>query len=191
MIKERLYESAIMKKNTNFLRIPMNRIFALILMDIMSIVVASFAAIFLRFEFSFKEIPQEYLDKYEFILPYTIALTLFFFLIWKLYKSVWRYASATELINIAFATSCAALAQVIFCYMTSRLMPRSYYVLYWFFLFAFTCMIRFSYRILRVLNSKRASIFSGNDKVDVMIIGAGAAANMIIKASPASISICV
>ena len=181
MIKERLYESAIMKKNTNFLRIPMNRIFALILMDIMSIVVASFAAIFLRFEFSFKEIPQEYLDKYEFILPYTIALTLFFFLIWKLYKSVWRYASATELINIAFATSCAALAQVIFCYMTSRLMPRSYYVLYWFFLFAFTCMIRFSYRILRVLNSKRASIFSGNDKVDVMIIGAGAAANMIIK----------
>ena len=36
-----------MKENINFLKIPINRIIALILMDIMSIVLASFAAIYI------------------------------------------------------------------------------------------------------------------------------------------------
>ncbi len=170
-----------MKKKRNFLKIPMNRIIALLLLDVMSIIAASFGALFLRFEFSFKAIDKQYLERYEFILPYTIVLTLFFFVIWKLYKSVWRYASATEMLNIAFATSCAALGQVVMCYAFDQKMPRSYYALYWFFLFSLTCAIRFSYRILRILNSKRTSLAGGNKRINVMIIGAGAAANMILK----------
>ena len=71
----------IMKKNNKFLRIPINRIIALILLDIMSIVVASFAAIYIRFDFSFSGIPQEYLIKFEHIIPYNILLTLLFFYI--------------------------------------------------------------------------------------------------------------
>ncbi len=169
------------EKNTSFLKIPVNRIIALILMDVMAVIASSFGAIFLRFEFSFKEIPKEYLERYERFLPYTIILTLFFFLIWKLYKSVWRYASATELINIAFATSCAALAQAILCIVMEWIMPRSYYVLYWFFLFGFTCVVRFSYRIMRVLSSRKSSILGRKPRINVMVIGAGAAANMILK----------
>ena len=172
---------SVVEKNKSFLKIPVNRIIALILMDVMSVIASSFAAIFLRFEFSFKEIPKEYLKRYETFLPYTIVLTLFFFLIWKLYKSVWRYASATELINIAFATSCAALAQTILCVVMELPMPRSYYVLYWFFLFGLTCVIRFSYRIMRVLNSRRSNILGRKPRINVMVIGAGAAANMILK----------
>ncbi len=169
------------EKNTSFLKIPVNRIIALILVDVMAVIASSFGAIFLRFEFSFKEIPKEYLERYERFLPYTIILTLFFFLIWKLYKSVWRYASATELINIAFATSCAALAQAILCIVMEWIMPRSYYVLYWFFLFGFTCVVRFSYRIMRVLSSRKSSILGRKPRINVMVIGAGAAANMILK----------
>ena len=97
-----------MKESNNFLKIPINRIIALVLLDIMSIVVASFAAIYIRFDFSFNGIPEEYLIKFEHIIPYNILLTLLFFALWKLYKSVWRYASATELLNIVFATTCAA-----------------------------------------------------------------------------------
>lgn len=170
-----------MKKNRNILGIPLNRIFALLLLDIMAVIVASFAAIFVRFEFSFKSIPAEYMKIYEHILPYTIALTIFFFFIWKLYKSVWRYASATEMVNIAFATTCAAIAQIVVCFALDQKMPRSYYVLYWFFLFGLTCVIRFSYRILRIFNSKRSSIVGGNAKINVMVIGAGAAGNAILK----------
>ena len=170
-----------MKGNINFLKIPVNRIIALVLMDIMSIVVASFVAIYIRFDFKFNGIPGEYLIKFEHILPYYILLTLLFFTIWKLYKSVWRYASATELINIVFATTCASVAQTVLCRVINEGMPRSYYVLYWFLLFGMTCLIRFSYRILRLINSKRSEIRLKKNGNNVMLIGAGAAANVILK----------
>lgn len=165
----------------NFLKIPINRILALILLDIMSIVVASFAALYIRFDFSFEGIPQEYLIKFENIIVYNIILTLLFFTLWKLYKSVWRYASATELLNIVFATTCASIAQMILCHILNQKMPRSYYVLYWFLLFGMTCTIRFSYRILRLINSKRTELRTKKEGSNVMIIGAGAAANAILK----------
>lgn len=170
-----------MKRDVKFLQIPINRIIALLLMDIMSIVVASFAALYIRFDFSFSGISADYLLKFERIIPFNILLTLLFFVVWKLYRSVWRYASATELLNIVFATTCAALAQLVLCYVINQKMPRSYYVIYWFLLFGFTCMIRFSYRILRIINLKRADIAGKNKGSNVMLIGAGAAANSILK----------
>ena len=169
-----------MKKNSNILQIPLSRIFLLLLMDVITVVVASFAAIFIRFEFRFSMIPEKYMDAYERVLPYTLLITICFFVLWKLYKSVWRYASATELINIAAATTCAAVAQVLVCQILYAPMPRSYYVLYWFFLFGLTCMIRFSYRILRIINQRRVS-YGSKKRSNVMLIGAGAAANMILK----------
>lgn len=168
-------------KNRNFLKIPVNRILALMLMDVMSVIVASFSALFIRFELSFAEVPGEYLLKLEHIIIPDIIMTFLFFLLWKLYKSVWRYASANELINIVFATSCASAAQVIYCYAFDQIMPRSYYVLYWFLLMVLTCCIRFGYRILRIFNSKRASLIGGKQRVNVMVIGAGAAGNMILR----------
>ena len=169
-----------MKKNSNILQIPLSRIVLLLIMDVISILIASFAAIFIRFEFRFSMIPREYMNAYEKVLPYTVLITICFFVLWKLYKSVWRYASATELINIAAATTCAAVAQVLVCQILYAPMPRSYYVLYWFFLFGLTCMIRFSYRILRIINQRRVS-YGSKKRSNVMLIGAGAAANMILK----------
>lgn len=170
-----------MKQKTPFLKIPINRIIALILLDIMSIVVASFAALYVRFDFSFAGIPAEYLMKFERIIPFNILLTLLFFALWKLYKSVWRYASATELLNIVFATTCAAVAQIILCNVMNQKMPRSYYMIYWFLLFGMCCVIRFSYRILRLINSKRIDRAEKEKRNNVMLIGAGAAANAILK----------
>lgn len=170
-----------MKQDKNFLKIPINRIVALILLDTMSVIVASFAAIYVRFDFSFSAIPAEYLIKFEHIIPFNIVLTLIFFALWKLYKSVWRYASATELLNIVFATTCAAIGQTILCYLINQKMPRSYYVIYWFLLFGMVCVIRFSYRILRIINIKRADLSGKGTRSNVMLIGAGAAANAILK----------
>ncbi|MGN1146733.1 MAG: polysaccharide biosynthesis protein [Acetatifactor sp.] len=170
-----------MNKNKNFLKIPINRIIALVLMDIMSIVVASFAALYIRFDFSFSGIPKEYMVCFEHIIPFNLVITLLFFALWRLYKSVWRYASATELLNIVFATTCASVGQVIVSYALGYIMPRSYYVIYWFLLFGLACAIRFSYRILRILNMKRNDLLNGSKKVNVMLIGAGAAANTILK----------
>lgn len=170
-----------MKKSKSFLKVPRNRIIALILLDVMSVAIASFAALFIRSELSFKGVYESYSPVLEKIILPDIAFALFFYLIWKLYKSVWRYASANELINIILATTCSAAAQLIFCVITGNQMPRSYYILYWFLLMAVTSGVRFGYRILRILRNKRLSFSTKKKCVNVMIIGAGAAGNMILK----------
>ena len=53
-----------MKKNS-FLKIPINRIIALILLDIMSIIVASVGALYIRFDFNFSAIPVGYFEMLE------------------------------------------------------------------------------------------------------------------------------
>ena len=175
-----------MKMKNNFLKIPINRIIALLIMDTMSIVIASFAAIYIRFDFQFNAIPKEYMAKFEYILPFNIGFTILFFVIWKLYKSVWRYASATEMLNIVFATCCASVAQFVLCQLTNQKMPRSYYIINLFLLFAMTCGIRFSYRILRIINMKRTEIAQKKTGNNVMLIGGGAAANAILKEAESS-----
>ena len=170
-----------MKSKTNFLKIPASRIAILVILDVMSIITASFAALYIRFDFSFANIESQYMTQLEHILLPNILVTLLFYIIWKLYRSVWRYASANELINIVFATTCTAVAQVVYCYVLNQKMPRSYYVLYWFLLTVMTSCIRFGYRILRLINSKRTEIAEKNRRINVMVIGAGAAGNMILK----------
>ena len=170
-----------MKSKTSFLKIPASRIAILVILDVMSIVAASFAALYIRFDFSFANIDKLYMMQLEHILLPNILVTLLFYTIWKLYRSVWRYASANELINIVFATTCTSVAQVVYCYVLNQKMPRSYYVLYWFLLTAMTSCIRFGYRILRLINSKRTELAEKNRRINVMVIGAGAAGNMILK----------
>lgn len=170
-----------MKSKTSFLKIPASRIAILVILDVMSIVAASFAALYIRFDFSFANIDKLYMMQLEQILLPNILVTLLFYTIWKLYRSVWRYASANELINIVFATTCTSVAQVVYCYVLNQKMPRSYYVLYWFLLTLMTSCIRFGYRILRLINSKRTELAEKNRRINVMVIGAGAAGNMILK----------
>lgn len=168
-------------KDAGFLKIPINRIIALVVMDVMSILVASFAALLIRFEFSFKEIDRLYIERYERIMIPVILMTLLFYYIWKLYRSVWRYASADELINIFFAVSCSTAGQFMYCFFTHNDMPRSFYAIFWFLLIGMTCFVRFGYRILRVFQNKRRSITGRKTGINVMVIGAGAAGNMILK----------
>ena len=162
-------------------KVPLQRIIALVIMDVMSILLVSFAALYIRYDFSFQDIDPMFFKHCENLLIPNIIGTLLFFVIWKLYRSVWRYASANELVNIVGATACASLAQFVYCKFTDNRMPRSYSVLYFFLLTLAICCIRFGYRILRLINNKRMSLLGKEHCVNVMIIGAGAGGDMILK----------
>ena len=151
------------------------------IMDVMSILLVSFAALYIRYDFSFQDIDPMFFKHCENLLIPNIIGTLLFFVIWKLYRSVWRYASANELVNIVGATACASLAQFVYCKFTDNRMPRSYSVLYFFLLTLAICCIRFGYRILRLINNKRMNLLGKEHCVNVMIIGAGAGGDMILK----------
>ena len=96
-------------KNNNFLRIPINRIIALILLDIMSIIVASVGALYIRFDFNFSSIPVGYFEKLENIIAFNIIVTLVFFALWKLYKS--DRANARQCGEALLSRTCTAKEQ--------------------------------------------------------------------------------
>ena len=162
-------------------KVPLQRIIALVILDVMSILLVSFAALYIRYDFSFRDIDPLFFKHCENLLIPNIIGTLIFFVIWKLYRSVWRYASANKLVNIVGATACASLAQFVYCKFTDNRMPRSYSVLYFFLLTLAICCIRFGYRILRLINNKRMNLLGKEHCVNVMIIGAGAGGDMILK----------
>ena len=68
----------------------------LMLADIVSIHAAYFAALWLRFDCVYSQIPIKYLDAYlHFITAYSVgAIVLFWF--FHMYHGMWRYASYTE-----------------------------------------------------------------------------------------------
>ena len=76
---------------------------------------------------------------------------------------------------------CAAMQPVV-CWVEGVKLPVSYPFFYGFFLMIFTCGVRFSYRIMRMLQNRRLNMFTKNNKrMNCMIVGAGAAGNAILK----------
>ncbi len=156
-----------------------NRLFIMVFFDVLFIMISSFMALYIRFEFKFNEIERHFLNHYAFLLPVTIVTTIIIFALFKLYSSVWEYASTDELVKIICATLCSAAVQLIVSYVFPLYMPRSYHVLYWFMLFGLTSLYRFGSRILKVFRLRGST--ASRPMKNIMLIGAGEAANAIIR----------
>ncbi len=165
-------------------KIPLTRIILLIISDLFAILLAAVLPLYVRYDFHFLQIPQEYW--YTAIGAYlpNALLTLLIFHIFHLYNSVWRYASDTELINSLIAVLLCTMMQPVLFWLEEIRMPASYPLFYGFFLMIFTCGTRFGYRILRAIQNTRRN--SAMKPLNCMIIGGGAAGNAIIKELEAS-----
>ncbi|MBQ9334867.1 MAG: polysaccharide biosynthesis protein [Lachnospiraceae bacterium] len=154
---------------------------ALVIYDIISIVASSVLAILIRFEFSYGVIPDQFRTPIERFLPLNVLITLLLFYIFRLYSSLWAYAGEAELQSIVISCFLSGVVNLIglqFFRVGSQAVPKSYYFLYVFVLIAFMFVSRFSYRFLRNLKHRKNN--SKND-IAVMVVGAGEAANVIIK----------
>ena len=150
----------------------------LVLLDIIFVNISSFLALWIRFNMYLADIPIEYYTSVkDLVIPNTIV-TLIVFAIFKLYTSLWRYASIKELVNIIEACAVCMLLNILGYYLTYRPIYRSYFVLYGASLFLMTCVSRFSYRLLRLLYR---SNLHGAHMRNTMIIGAGEACNVVMK----------
>ena len=153
----------------------------LIIYDIISVIVASYVAILIRYEFRIGTIPDHFLDPVTTFLPLNILITLAVFYFFKLYDSLWAYAGEREMQNLVMACVLSGVINAIglqFFKSEDQPVPQSYYFLYTFLLITFIFISRFSYRFLR--GQKHRAENKHNSKA-VMIIGAGEAANIIIK----------
>lgn len=154
--------------------------------DIFVIMFCTFISIWVRFDFKIGSIPKMYMEMVFKLLPINLISTILIFMAFQLYKSVWRYASADEMIKIAGAIIAEGAFTVVATLALKIHVPRSFYLFYPMFLGIMATAIRFSYRFLRVLRQR--GHFGGNhkDQKNVMIVGAGAAGNSILKEIEAS-----
>ena len=156
------------------------RIAILIVYDICAVCIAEFLALWTRFEFSISQIDPKYANTAFHYTIINIITTLIIFTAAKLYSSLWRYASVHEMLNVVAACLLAACVQSVGMHMLMWNMPRSYYILYLFFLLVLIAFSRFFYRGVRVIRQSFMTEHSGNAK-NTMIIGAGDTAFSLIK----------
>ena len=155
------------------------RALLLALLDTISIMGSYFFALLLRFNFTFSMIDPYYIDGFlKLIIPCCI-ITLAVFYCCRLYHSVWTFAGMKEVISIINAYLSLIPAYIILDWCMNLHMPRSYYVMGYIVNFCLTTGMRFSYRVFRthIQNMRKP----GKDQERIMIIGAGAAGQMLIK----------
>lgn len=154
----------------------------LVLYDILAVVVSSYFALFLRFDFSFEAIPDHYEQVVLKALPFSILVTIIAFTIFRLYSSLWTYAGAMELTYITGAGVTAGFLNM-FLILTINIkthipLPRAYYVYYIINLIVLVFISRYAYRALRSFLRRRVS---DAEKKKVLIIGAGSAGDALIR----------
>lgn len=149
--------------------------------DVLIIMAAYLGALLLRFDFVFSAIPQNFIDGYMWSMPYWVIVTVVVFYGFKLYHSIWSFASMMELRRMVGAYVVLMLAYVAGGMFMGLHMPKSYYFMGYVMAFGLHTCIRFSYRWLRYLIHKRAQAEREETGSRIMVIGGGAAGRVIIR----------
>ncbi len=166
------------------LKIKNRQLFArrlgLIVYDIFAVMAATYLGLIARFDFSYSKIADRaFIETAWDYLPYSIGITLIIFWVMHLYQSLWEYAGATEMTNMALACIMSAVTQMIVVTVILKWSyPRSCYVFFGGALLCLVIVSRFFYRIFRTFVEKRTDKAKN---VNVMVIGAGDAGNSLIR----------
>ena len=152
----------------------------LMVYDALAIGFSFFFALWIRFDCRYSQIPGMYLEPYFKFIPVYILVSILIFYGLRLYKSIWRFASYSELLRVAAAT---VITFVIHCVGITLLqrMPLSYYAFGIVMQFMLVLGIRFSYRFVLLERKRRYHASIQSSASHVMVIGAGAAGQMLIR----------
>ena len=104
--------------------------------------------------------------------------TLLIFWLFRLYHSLWQYASIAEVYRIAEACIIVEVVHFLSNKIAGNMLPRSCYFNAAIYLIIAICASRFMYRMIRTVLNKYRNIKTSNN---VMIIGAGEATNVIMR----------
>jgi len=151
-----------------------------LILDILCILFSFLFALWLRFDFSFDLIPKEYFSELLSCLPYWCVISVIVFKIFDLYNSVWSFASENEVFKISLSYVVLVVIGIFAVVFLKIDLPRSVYLIGLVFSYILTIVIRFSYRVLRIVRVKFKEISDDESKENIMIIGAGSAGRMLL-----------
>ena len=154
------------------------RVVVLILADLVLVNLAQFMALYIRFEFSMGELMDSgFLDSVIRFAPAYSLMCILIFAVFGLYNSLWAYVSMKEAAHTGEAALTAGLLQHVLMSLLKLPVPRSFPVMNILLLAFFIVVERFAYRLIRTVYQEH-----GYDRrVRTMLIGAGAAGDMVIR----------
>ena len=153
--------------------------FLMMLLDIAAVHAAYFLSLWMRFDFTYSAIPVQYLLTFRQTITVYSVVCVIVFLIARLYRSIWRFASYMELLMTMAASAITSVVYAVVLSVFFQRMPLSYYLLGAALQFIFLIGIRFSYRLYLLV--RRSSREKEGPVERVMLIGAGSAGQMILR----------
>ena len=147
--------------------------------DVILVNLSIVLSLFVRFEGHINDQFLQYFEVYKenFIFITLIKILVFYY--FKLYSSIWRYASISEMIKIVVASIAASALMISFLFLKQSFLPRSVYVIATMFDMMFIGGFRFSVRSISTAYFGRRK--KGQERKRIMVIGAGDAGAMIIR----------
>lgn len=153
--------------------------FYLILYDVIAVNFSYFLGLWLRFDLKYTSIPKEYLTAFLKFSPFYTVFAIAVFAALHLYNSLWRFASFSELNRIFASTIITAVFHVVGITLLLEHMPISYYIFGTVMQIVLITAVRFAYRYITLERKRREQ--STKAVHNVMVIGAGAAGQVILK----------
>ncbi len=155
----------------------------LIIYDIIFLIVSLYFAFLLKFNF---KIPPEDMVFLKLSLIPVVVITLIFNKFFKLYNSIWKYASIEELMSIIYSISISNIIFVIYSYViTYKFLEKTYYrfpfsvhIIFWILSVIALGGMRFTFRVMEDNKGEKSS---KNCYKKLLIIGAGDASAVLIK----------
>lgn len=153
----------------------------LIIYDVAVVMGSYLLALWLRFDCQFSQIPNMYLMPWLKFAPIYGVISVIVFWRLHLYQSIWRFASFNELKRIMMSSVILGAVHTILITVLFKRMPISYYLGGIFIQSMLVLFIRFAYRFVLLERSKRAKMQQKAVASRVMLIGAGAAGQVILR----------
>ena len=156
----------------------------LVIYDIIAVNIAYGLALWLRFDCSFTimfEWNRNYVESWLKFAPFYTIACLAVFWAFRMYNSMWRFASYMELIYITIASGITAIFHVIAITVFFERMPLTYYFLGALIQYVFILFSRFAYRFVLLIIGRLHKKISPEKITNIMLIGAGEAGQMILR----------
>ena len=180
-------------KDNKIKRFSINRSFVakilLVLYDVFFVNVSYLLALWLRYDCELQTLintAPEFIKSWAYFTPINIVIVILVFSFFKLYRSIWTFASYREFFNVFYATVISGVLHIVGITTLVRVvdlplnrMPYTYHIFGIILQFMFVLSIRFAYRFILLERSRRA-VARSKKSSRVMLVGAGSAGRMVL-----------
>lgn len=155
------------------------RMLVIAVMDALLLWAADGLTILVRFDFSIRQVPPEYLDHVGYCLLVQVVVTFAVFVWRRMYQYIWRNINVMDVAGMCTSVVMAYAISFVCCGFLQLPLPRSVWFLILVFQLVFLVGMRCSLRFLLVCHSFLPSHSSDGQRI--MLIGAGQAGQTLAR----------